>query len=51
MTLSEGGRVVSELNDQIVRELFIKRYRLLYEIHEQEIHVLAVLHGAREFKP
>jgi len=24
---------------------------LLYEIHEQEVHVLAVLHGAREFKP
>jgi len=50
-TLSERGRVVPELNDPIVRELFIKRYRLLYEIHEQEVHVLAVLHGAREFKP
>ena len=50
-TLSEGGRVVPELNDPIVRELFIKRYRLLYEIHEQEVHVLAVLHGARELKP
>lgn len=50
-TLSERGRVVPELNDPIVRELFIKRYRLLYEIYEQEVHVLAVLHGAREFKP
>ena len=50
-TLSERGRMVPELNDPIVRELFIKRYRLLYEIREQEIHVLAVLHGAREFKP
>ncbi len=50
-TLSERGRVVPELNDPIVRELFIKRYRLLYEIHEQEVHVLAVLHAAREFKP
>jgi len=50
-TLSERGRVVPELNDPIVRELFIKRYRLLYEIHEQEVHVLAVLHGARELKP
>jgi plasmid stabilization system protein ParE len=50
-TLSERGRVVPELNDPLVRELFIKRYRLLYEIREQEIHVLAVLHGAREFKP
>jgi len=50
-TLSERGRVVPELNDPIVRELFIKRYRLLYEIREQEVHVLAVLHGARDFKP
>jgi plasmid stabilization system protein ParE len=50
-TLAERGRVVPELNDPIVRELFIKRYRLLYEVHEREIHVLAVLHGAREFKP
>ena len=50
-TLSERGRVVPELNDPIVRELFIKRYRLLYAVHEQEVHVLAVLHGAREFKP
>ena len=50
-TLSERGRIVPELNDPLVRELFIKRYRLLYEIHEQEIHVLAVLHSAREFKP
>lgn len=51
LTLSERGRVVPELNDPRVRELFVKRYRLLYEVHEQEIHVLAVLHGAREFKP
>ena len=49
--LSERGRVVPELNDPAVRELFIERYRLLYEIHEREIQVLAVLHSAREFKP
>lgn len=49
-TLSERGRVVPELNDPRVRELFIKSYRLLYEIQEYEVHVLGVLHGAREFK-
>lgn len=49
-TLSERGRVVPELNDPSVRELFVQRYRLLYEIHEHEVHVLGVLHGAREFK-
>jgi toxin ParE1/3/4 len=50
MTLSERGRVVPELADPQVRELFIKSYRLFYEIQGDEVHVLGLLHGAREFK-
>ena len=43
------GRVVPELNDPAIRELFVYSYRLLYEINdvEREIHMLAVLHGKR----
>ncbi len=43
------GRVVPELNDAAIRELFVYSYRMLYEIREdeQEIHLLAVLHGKR----
>ena len=43
------GRVVPEVMDEPVRELFVKRYRLIYEIHEGHIAVLAFIHGARRF--
>ena len=49
-TLSERGRIVPELADPHVRELLLHKYRLFYEIHEKEVVVLGVLHGAREFR-
>ncbi len=50
MTLSERGRIVPELQKPAVRELFIKKYRLFYEVWPDRVHVLGLLHGAREFK-
>lgn len=44
---SERGRVVPEWNQPTVRELFVQRYRLLYEAMPEEAQVLAFLHGAR----
>jgi toxin ParE1/3/4 len=41
------GRVVPELNNPLIRERFIYSYRLIYEISDQEIRVLAVIHGSR----
>jgi plasmid stabilization system protein ParE len=32
-----------------VRELFVKHYRLIYEVGERQIVILAFLHGARRF--
>ncbi len=49
-TLSERGRVVPELADPKVHELLIHSYRLFYEIYGNEVAVLGVLHGAREFR-
>ena len=49
-TLSERGRVVPEIGDPNVRELLIRTYRLFYEVRENEVTVLGVLHGAREFR-
>ncbi len=48
-TLSERGRVVPELNDPHLREVFVFRYRLLYEVAPSEVRILALLHGARDF--
>jgi plasmid stabilization system protein ParE len=48
-TLSERGRIVPELNDPMVRETFVGRYRLLYEVAASRVTVLGFLHGARDF--
>ena len=48
-TLSHRGRVVPEIASPDVREAIIKRYRLIYEVHSEEVVILAVLHGARDF--
>ncbi len=47
-TLSERGRVVPEYNQPTVRELFVQRYRLLYEVTPSEVQILAFVHGARD---
>jgi toxin ParE1/3/4 len=48
-TLSERGRVVPEVGRDDVRELFLHKYRLIYEVTAEEIQVVAFLHGARDF--
>jgi plasmid stabilization system protein ParE len=45
---SERGRVVPEWNRPSVRELLVQRFRLLYEVTPDEVHVLAFLRGARD---
>ena len=49
--LSERGRIVPEYQSPLVRELFVKHYRLLYEIHDRAVYILGLIHGARDFKP
>lgn len=41
------GRIVPELADPHVRERFLYSYRLIYELTDEAIHVLAVIHGKR----
>jgi toxin ParE1/3/4 len=47
-TSSERGRVVPELDEPTVRELFVQRYRLLYQVTRAEVQILAFVHGARD---
>jgi toxin ParE1/3/4 len=49
-TLSERGRVVPEVGDHDVREIFVFRYRLMYEVTPTEVRILAFIHGARDFE-
>ena len=47
--LSERGRVVPEQDDPKVREVFVGRYRLLYEVRPSEVLILSFLYGARDY--
>jgi toxin ParE1/3/4 len=48
-TFPQIGRVVPEIEDENVRELFVYSYRILYEITPDGIEVLAIIHGKRDF--
>jgi len=43
----EIGRIVPELNDTTIREVFVYSYRLIYKIKKQSIIFIAVVHGKR----
>ena len=44
-----AGRVVAELNRQDVREVFLRSYRIVYQVLPREIAVLTVFEGHRRF--
>ena len=48
-TLAERGRVVPEVGDSTLRELFVYDYRLLYRVAEDRVVIRAFLHSARDF--
>lgn len=48
--LPQAGRKVAELNEEQVRELSLYSYRIIYEIKEQGVFVLAVVHKRRDLK-
>ena|SRR5882724_12732774 len=46
---SERGRVVPELHDRSIREVFVYNYRMIYEVLPNEVQILAFIHSARDF--
>lgn len=49
-SLPDRGRVVPEVGDVTLRELFVYRYRLLYRVRDDRVVIVAFLHGARDFE-
>jgi len=49
MVFPEIGRIVPEIDDPNIRELFVYSYRLIYEITPNGIEILAVIHGRLDF--
>jgi len=47
--LAERGRVVPELGDKRIRQLLVRSYRLVYLVSESSVHILGLIHGARDF--
>ena len=45
------GRVVPELGNEAIRELSLYSYRILYEIRDHGVVVLAVIHRRRDLQP
>ena len=43
------GRVVSEINDPRIREIFAYSYRIIYQLTGENIEILAVVHSKRDF--
>jgi len=44
---AEMGRIVPEFGNQKIRELLVRPYRLVYEVSDDRVLVLALIHGAR----
>lgn len=49
-TLSERGREVPEIRDGRTRELFVQRYRMMYEVSDEHVSIVAFVSGARDFE-
>ena len=46
-----AGRVVPELEQDDVREVLLRSYRIVYRVLGEEVHVLTVFEGRRLFPP
>ena len=47
--LANRGRVVPEMNESTIREVFVYRYRLIYQVNAAEVRVLAVIPGEMDY--
>lgn len=45
------GKITPELNIEQIREIPIYSYRIIYEVKEQCVFVLAVVHKRRDLQP
>jgi toxin ParE1/3/4 len=43
----EIGRIVPEMENLMIREVFVHHYRLVYKISDTDIIIVAVIHGKR----
>jgi toxin ParE1/3/4 len=44
------GRVVPEMDEEDIREIIVRKYRVIYRVEREAIKLGAVMHGARDLK-
>jgi len=44
------GRKFPDRDDERIREIIFKKYRIVYEINEEIVEILAIAHGSRLLK-
>ena len=44
------GRVVPELQDENIREVFVYSYRIVYELVTDTVQINAIIHGRRDLE-
>lgn len=49
-TFPRIGRVVPELDDEDVREIFAYSYRIIYRLHSERVEIVAIVHGRRSLE-
>ncbi len=47
LSFPELGRIVPEINDLQIRELFVYSYRIIYRLEREKVVMIAVIHGKR----
>ncbi len=48
-TFPMRGRIVRELGDTSIREIFVFSYRLIYRVEKSRVSILSLIHGSRDF--
>lgn len=44
------GRVVPEFQNENIREIFQYSYRIIYELKDEKIYILNIIHGKRKLE-
>jgi plasmid stabilization system protein ParE len=48
-TFSERGRLVPDFHGHRTREIFVRDYRLMYEVYDDRVVIVAIVFGRRDF--
>ena len=47
---AERGQIVPEFDDESIRELLVRSYRLVYKVSEKQVFILTLVHGAQRLR-